>query len=145
LKAAHRQAEDCLDSGKPRQKWNEMLAAQGADLDAFASKLRLERTAPVALELRARKGGYVSRCDARIIGEVVRDLGGGRVTKDSVINYDVGVDRLAKPGERMSAGSVLARIHAVDKKQGETARARLESAFFLRSGRPRLRPLIFSS
>jgi thymidine phosphorylase len=142
LKAAHRQAEDCLDSGKPRQKWDEVLTAQGADLGAFESKLKQERTAPVLVELKARKGGYVSRCDARIIGEVVRDLGGGRVTKDSVINCEVGVDHLAKPGERVSAGSVLARIHAADKTQGETARARLESAFRLQSRKPTLEPLI---
>jgi thymidine phosphorylase len=145
LKTARRQAEDCLDSGKPRQKWDEMLAAQGADLDAFESKLRLEGTAPVVVELKARKAGFVSRCDARIIGEVVRDLGGGRVTKGSVINYDVGVDSLVKPGERVDAGSVLARVHAADKAQAEAACVRLQSAFLLRSGRPPLRPLIFSS
>jgi len=132
LKAAHRQAKD----------WDEMLAAQGADLDAFESKLRLEFTSPIVTELKARKAGYVSRCDARIIGEVVRDLGGGRVTKESVIDHDVGVDRLAKPGERVSAGSVLAQIHAMDKTQGDTARARLESAFVLQSSKPRLQPLI---
>jgi thymidine phosphorylase len=142
LKAAHRQAEDCLDSGKARQKWDEMLAAQGADLDAFESRLRLEHTAPFVMELKARKEGYVSRCDARIIGEVVRDLGGGRVTKESVIDYDVGVDRLAKPGERVSAGSVLAQIHAMDKTQGEAARERLKSAFVLQNSKPRLQPLI---
>jgi thymidine phosphorylase len=142
LKAAHRQAEVCLDSGKPRQKWDEMLAAQGADLDDFKSKLELEGTAPVVVELKARKAGYVARCDARIIGEVVRDLGGGRVTKESVIDYDVGVDHLAKPGERISAGSVLAQIHAMDKTQGETARARLGRAFVLQSSKPKLQPLI---
>src|SRR5512140_1490457 len=32
LDGARQQAADCLDSGKPRAKWNEMLAAQGADL-----------------------------------------------------------------------------------------------------------------
>ena len=53
----------------------------------------------MVVELKAEKSGFVSRCDARIIGEVIRDLGGGRLTKESGINYDVGIDRLAKPGE----------------------------------------------
>src|SRR5205807_8751738 len=68
---------------------------------SFNQKLTLDHTAPAVLEVKASKEGFVSRCDARIIGEVVRDLGGGRLTKDSVINYDVGVDQLAKPDDKM--------------------------------------------
>ena len=101
LAAARKQAEDCLNSGAPRKKWDEMLVAQGADLGAFNKKLALDTTAPVIIELKAEKPGFVAKCDARIIGEVIRDLGGGRLTKDSAINYDVGVDQIAKPGERV--------------------------------------------
>jgi len=129
LDAAHRQAGDCLHSGAPRRKWDEMLAAQGADLDVVRKKLTLDHTAPSVMELKADRSGFVSRCDARLIGEVVRDLGGGRLTKESVINYDVGVDQLAKPGEPVNAGGVLARIHAADEEKAETACARLKAAF----------------
>ena len=55
-----------------------MLAAQGADLDAFNRKLALDHTAPVVVELKAPASGFVSRCDAHILGETIRDLGGGR-------------------------------------------------------------------
>lgn len=129
IEVALKVADDCLASGKPREKWNEMLAAQGADLAAFDRKLALDHTAPVVVELKAPASGYVSRCDARILGEVVRDLGGGRFTKESGINYDVGVDALAKPGEAIRKGNVLARIHAADRAQAETACARLKAAF----------------
>jgi pyrimidine-nucleoside phosphorylase len=129
LDAALKQAADCLASGKPRKKWDEMLAAQGADLAAFNRKLALDHTAPVVVELKAPASGFVSRCDARIIGEVVRDLGGGRFTKESGINYEVGVDAIAKPGEAIQAGSVLARIHAAEPAQADAACARLKAAF----------------
>ena len=56
-------------------------------------------------------------------------MGGGRLTKDSAINYDVGVDRLMKPGEAVKKGSVLARIHAADRVQAEAAAVRLREAF----------------
>ena len=100
LAAARKLAEDCLNSGAPRQKWDEMIVAQGADLKAFNRKLALDSTATVVAEVKSEKSGYISKCDARIIGEVIRDLGGGRLTKESAINYDVGVDQIAKPGER---------------------------------------------
>ena len=129
IDAALKQAEDCLASGKPHAKWDEMLAAQGADLAAFNRKLALDHTAPVVVELKAPASGFVSRCDARIVGEVVRDLGGGRYTKESGIDYDVGVDALAKPGEAVRAGGILTRIHAADRAQAEAACIRLKAAF----------------
>jgi pyrimidine-nucleoside phosphorylase len=129
LDGARKQAEDCLISGAPREKWNEMLVAQGADLDAFNRKLALDHTVPVLFELKAPSPGYVARCDARILGEVIRDLGAGRLTKDSLINYDVGIDHLARPGDQVRASSTLARIHAANSTQANAACARLKSAF----------------
>ena len=142
LDAARQQAADCLASGKPLAKWNEMLAAQGADLAAYDRKLALDHAAPVVLELKAPQAGFVALCDARILGEVIRELGGGRLTKESVLNYDVGVDALAKPGETVQAGHPLARIHAADQAQAETACARLKTAFAISAQPPAAIPLI---
>ncbi|MGP8054925.1 MAG: thymidine phosphorylase, partial [Limisphaerales bacterium] len=55
LAAARRQTENCLNSGAPRKKWDDMLVAQGADLVAFNKKLALDRTAPVVVEVKAEK------------------------------------------------------------------------------------------
>ena len=129
LDSARAQAIACLASGEPRRKWVELLAAQGADLGAFQRKLALDHAAPVVRELKAASSGFVSRCDARIIGEVVRDLGGGRLTRDTIINPEVGVDALAKPGERREAGSTLCRVHAASEAAAADALARLTQAF----------------
>lgn len=129
LAAGTQQAEACLASGEPRRKWNEMLAAQGADLDAVQRKLALDHTAPAIGTIPAPRDGFVVRCDARTLGEVIRDMGGGRLTKDSTIDYDVGVDRLVKPGERVHVGAPLARVHAGSEPQLQSACARLAPAF----------------
>lgn len=129
LAIARQQAEACLNSGAPRQKWDDILVAQDADLAAFRRKLAKDKTAAVVIELKAKRAGFVSRCDARIIGEVIRDLGGGRLTKESAINYDVGLDQLAKPGECVAKGETLCRIHGINTKQAAAAQGRLESAF----------------
>ncbi len=135
LAAARTVAEDCLNSGEPRKKWDGMLVAQGADLKSFNRKLALDSTAPVVVEVKSGKSGCISKCDARVVGEVIRDLGGGRLTKESAINYDVGVDRMAKPGERVEKSGVLCRVHAADEAQAEAATARLKTAFEI-SARP---------
>jgi pyrimidine-nucleoside phosphorylase len=131
LTEARQTALDCLASGAPRRKWDELLVAQGADLDAFRTKLQRDHTAPVVLDCVSDDDGFIHQCDARIIGEIVRDLGGGRMTKTSVIQPEVGVDALAKPGEEIRRGAVLGRIHAVTLEQAEAARARLRTAFTL--------------
>jgi thymidine phosphorylase len=100
LSAAKRLVNGCWDSGEPRAKWDEMLVAQGADLKAFNQKLALDTTAPLVVDLKASRTGFVSQCDARVIGEVIRDLGGGRHTKESAINYEVGIDRMVRPENR---------------------------------------------
>ncbi len=142
LNAAREMASQCLRSGAPRRKWDEMLLAQGADLVAFNLKLASDGRAPAIVDLKSDCSGFVSSCDARIIGEVVRNLGGGRLDKESVINFDVGIDQLAKPGEKIQAGQTLARIHATDPASAETARLQLTNAFAISDQPPNLSPLV---
>ena len=129
MEDARKMAGECLESGKPRKKWDEMLAAQGADVAAFNKKLEHDHTAPVVMEVCATEDGFVQSCDARIVGEVVRDLGGGRLTKDTVIKPDVGVDMIAAAGEVVSFAGVLCRVHASTKPEAEAAIVRLQKAF----------------
>ena len=141
LVTARRQIEDCLHSGAPRNEWNEMLVAQGADLAAFNRRLARDHTADIVVELKADRSGFISRCDARLMGEVIRDLGGGRLTKESVVNSDVGLDQIAKPGEAVELGGVLTRIHAASRAQANAARIRLKRLFEINPHPPRLASL----
>jgi len=142
LAAARKLAETCLNSGEPRARWDEMLIAQDANLKAFRRKLAMDSTAKAVVELNAEKAGYVSRCDARIIGEVIRDLGGGRLTKESDINYDVGVDKIAKPSECVEKFGVLCRVHIADSSDVESALVRLKTAFDISASRRKPSPLV---
>ncbi len=142
LEAGREQVLRCLASGEPRRKWDELIVAQGGDLDAFQRKLAAGPSAPVIRELKAERSGCITRCDARIVGEVIRDLGGGRLTKDTVIQPDVGVDQLAKPGELRRAGELLCRIHASTASDADRAAASLVAAFEQADEPPSLKPLI---
>jgi pyrimidine-nucleoside phosphorylase len=123
------EARKCLHSGQPRNKWEQMLQRQGADLPTYHKMLQMESQAAFMHDFCAARSGVVARCDARIIGEVVRDLGGGRLTQDSVLDLSVGLDKLAKPGDSIRKGSVLARIHSHDREGALQAREQLAKAF----------------
>ncbi len=129
-----------LASGRPREKFSELLSAQGADLAAFESKLKQDATAPVVRDFPASGKGCLAHCDARRIGEVVRDLGGGRQTKDAKIHPDVGLDQILKPGD--SIDRPLCRIHAATAADADMAEKQLAAAFKISDKSPSIEPLI---
>jgi pyrimidine-nucleoside phosphorylase len=131
LNAAKEAASASLKSGAALRKWEEMLGVQGANLAAYHKKLSSDPSAPVVKEVAAPKAGFIIRCNARAIGELVRDLGGGRLFKEAKIDLEVGVDRLLKPGERVEVNGILGRIHARNEVDAEKALARLRDAFTL--------------
>jgi len=135
LLEARQRAADCLASGAPRRKWDEMLEWQSADLEKFNSKLQ-NHNAPVIHEIKASRAGFLTKCDARIIGEVIRDLGGGRLHKDSLLNYDIGVDELAKIGEKLEKDAPLCRLHTATENDAQAAVARLQAAFEITDSPP---------
>lgn len=142
LESAVSTATRCLDSGAPLARWNDLLAAQGADLAQYATMLCRDPLAPAIGEVHALATGYVERCDARVLGEVIRDLGGGRTTQDAVILPWVGIDRLRKPGERVEAHEPLCRVHAMDRAALDAAMRRIPDAFTLVRERPSPSPRI---
>ena len=125
--------ETILASGAARRKWDEMLIAQGADLAAFNAKLTVDTHAPCVASVSAAREGFLESCDARIVGEVVRDLGAGRMTSDAAIDQEVGVDGLLSVGGRVEKGAALCRVHARTNASAREAVRRLEAAFSLSS------------
>ena len=118
-----------LDSKAPRRKWDEMLLAQGADLHAFNQKLSTPSTTSTTATLTAEREGFVNRADARIIGEVVRDLGAGRMTQEATVDHSVGLDEMAAVGEQIQKGGLVCRVHARTEVEAATALVRLHGAF----------------
>lgn len=130
LQAATDRAENELDSGRPRARWNAMLEAQGAHLESFEAKLSASANEEV-FEIRSERSGEIRACDARLIGEIVRDLGGGRLEKGAHIDHRVGIDQMKKPGEVVKAGDRLCCLHARDQEQMATCEAKLRSAWHI--------------
>ncbi|HUR44427.1 MAG TPA: thymidine phosphorylase [Candidatus Saccharimonadales bacterium] len=135
-------AEKCLTSGAPLQKWEQLVAAQGGKSTEYRTLTQKESAAPVVLDLIAESGGYVTAVNARIAGEVVRDLGGGRLAKDSRILPGVGLDRMMKRGEPVERGALLCRVHAQTKDDARQALPRLRTAFAVSTEKPVIEPLI---
>lgn len=100
--------ESIIDNGEVLAKFILMIEAQGGDISAFESLPE----APVKLEITAGRSGFWNGVDAFVIGETVRNLGGGRYRIDQVINYSVGWEQLVPGGTDVGNGEKIGLVHA---------------------------------
>lgn len=100
-------ADARLQDGSALDKARMWIEAQGGVFDPDALP-----TAPAIQEVTAPSTGYVARVDARIIGQTVVDLGGGRQRKDDVINPAVGIEVLVQVGDAVTQGQPVFRVHS---------------------------------
>ncbi|MCD4774485.1 MAG: thymidine phosphorylase [Candidatus Aegiribacteria sp.] len=113
-----------IANGSALSKFVTMIEAQGGDLEAFASL----REAPVKREVLASRSGYWNGINAYVIGEAVRNLGGGRYSMDQKIQPDVGWEQLIPGGTDVTEGDILGLVHAESREDAETALERISDA-----------------
>lgn len=118
-------AAELLDNGAALDVFQRMVEAQGGDLDLFNS---LEE-APVKVEVRASRSGFWKGPEARVLGEAVRALGGGRYRVDDIVNPVVGWRQEVPCGTPVEAGCLLGLVHAADESSAGKAARSIESAF----------------
>ena len=130
-------AERAITDGSARETYERWIRAQGGnpDLDALPR-------APVLTEVRAPRGGIVTRLAALPVGIASLELGGGRRTKDDEIDHAVGVVCSAKRGQTVEAGQVLADIHARDEESAARAVEAVAAAYEIGDEEPPVRGIL---
>jgi len=103
--AARKRLEKAISSGAGLEKFREMVAAQGGNLDA-------PRPVAPAHDVGSPWAGYVSKIDTERLGYVVINLGGGRRQLGDKLDLSVGFEMLVRLGDKVDAGQPLARIFA---------------------------------
>ena len=122
-------AERALDDGSALETYDRWIHAQGGD----PAETSLP-SAPVVREVGADAGGIVTRLRALAVGIASVHLGAGRAVKDAPIDHAVGIVCRAKRGDQVSAGDVLAEIHARDETSAVTAATEVQAAYELADG-----------
>ncbi|MDP6446023.1 MAG: thymidine phosphorylase [Pirellulaceae bacterium] len=112
---ARRRLEQAWDSGAARERFEQMVCAQGGDLSC------LPAPAPAHHVLTAATG-VVSSVDAEAIGWLLIDLGGGRRKTGDKIDPRVGVEMSVRIGDRVETGDQLATVFAKTSDHAAAAR-----------------------
>lgn len=139
--AARAMLEQTITDGSALKKLAEFVAAQDGDPAAIYDSSLLPM-APVQMEVPSPASGYVRHIAATDVGLVSMRLGGGRATKDSVIDHSVGIVLRKKVDEPVTAGESLATIHAADEAAARRAVAELAACYTITPDAPPAEPFI---
>ena len=102
---------DHLTNGAALKKFEEMIAAQGGDLEDL---YRPSQAAYVA-EVRAEQSGFITELPAMEFGLFAMRLGAGRAVKSDKLDYETGIVFEKKVGETVEIGEIVAKIYANEK------------------------------
>jgi thymidine phosphorylase len=125
-----------LASGRPREVFGEMVAAQGGDLSADLP------VAPHVEVVTVDEAGWLGRLDCLSVGIAAWRLGAGRARKEDAVSPSAGVVCLAKPGDAVQAGQPVLELHAEDPALFDAAREALRDAIDVVDEAPVPQPLI---
>lgn len=122
-----------IEDGSALKKLAEFVEAQGGDPAAVYDTALLPE-AFIVEEIDSMQDGYVCHIDCDEIGICSLLLGGGRETKESVIDLSVGLVLHKKVGDSVRAGEALATVYANDRNKLNAAKERFLQAYHFADG-----------
>lgn len=124
-------------------KMAEFIHAQGGDSE-FVYNPELLKTGNIRYEVKAGSDGYVNEIKTDEIGMASLILGGGRLTKDSIIDLSVGIVINKKLGDKVSKNETIATLYANDDTKRKEAKKRLINAYVISKDKIKRPPYIYS-
>lgn len=125
MEGARAKAVEAVRSGGALEKLRQMAEAQGGD-PSYITNPEKFTISPACVEIAAPQAGYITRLDAEGCGLAAVELGAGRETKESPIDFGAGIVLMKNKGDRVEKGQPIARLYA----QSEALCRRGEERFF---------------
>jgi len=132
-----------LKDGSALQQLVKMVDAQHGD----SSYILHPEKFPLAkhiVDVKATESGYLNKINALELGEASMRLGGGRATKDDIIDYAAGILINKKCGDYVNKGDVLATLHTNHDDYTQQIKE-IEDAFKLGAVKGTYYPIIFDT
>lgn len=119
-----------IEDGSALGKFREMIKTQGGD-DRVIDNYGLFPTAQFRYSMNASKSVYIERIATKMVGNLVRRIGGGRFTKTDVIDLSVGMRFFKKSGDKVDAGDKIVDVYYNNPAHKELIEIELSDAIEL--------------
>ena len=100
-----------LENGKALKKFEEMVVAQGGDLEDLYRPVKVDHV----VEIPAQEDGLIAELPAMEFGLFAMRLGAGRAVKTDALDYETGIVFEKKVGESVKKGEIVAKVYANGK------------------------------
>lgn len=134
--------QNTINDGSAIKKLKDMVKAQYGNANQIDDTELLPKAKNI-VDIVSTKEGYVHGIDAEEIGRAALVIGAGRETKESSIDYSVGIILVKKVGDKVTKGDIIAKVHVNDMSKLEECKEKLFEAYDLSMEIPDKRPLIF--
>jgi pyrimidine-nucleoside phosphorylase len=134
LDLAYALLDERLATGRAMAKFQEMVAAQGGNLDA-------PRPRAPSFTVATPQNGFVTSMNVEHLGLAIIEMGGGRKRADDEIDRSVGLEMLVRLGDRVEPGQPLVRLF-VRPENREMAARLVENAISIGPQAPPPSPLV---
>jgi thymidine phosphorylase len=141
LPAARARLARALSDGSALERFCRMVRAHGGDVRAVEDPDRLPRAKARALVL-APRAGFVTDCDAFLLGSSAVRLGAGRTRAEQAVDPSAGIELCAGRGERVTRSQPIAVIHARSKGLAQSEVAHVGAAFRISARAPQARRVV---
>ncbi|SQF40319.1 pyrimidine-nucleoside phosphorylase [Streptococcus ferus] len=97
-----------LVNGQALQKFEEMVAYQGGDIE----DIYRPSSAQFVTDIYAETSGYIAELPALEFGLFAMRLGAGRAVKTDALDYETGIVFAKKVGDSIAAGELVAQVYS---------------------------------
>ncbi len=100
-----------LENGQALTKFEEMVAAQGGDLEDLYRPVNVAHV----VDIPAQESGVISALPAMEFGLYAMRLGAGRAVKTDALDYETGIVFEKKVGDPVQKGEIVAKVYTNGK------------------------------
>ncbi|EJO21660.1 MULTISPECIES: pyrimidine-nucleoside phosphorylase [Streptococcus] len=100
-----------LENGQALTKFEEMVAAQGGDLEDLYRPVKVAHV----VDIPAQESGVISALPAMEFGLYAMRLGAGRAVKSDDLDYETGIVFEKKVGDSVQKGEIVAKVYTNGK------------------------------
>lgn len=126
--SAEKELMRVIKDGSALKKLAELVEAQGGNPDAVYDTGML-KVAENVTNVVAKESGYIKSIQSEQIGKASMILGGGRATKEDVIDLSVGVVLSKKKGDMVEKGETIATIYSNNADKAKEAECTVLDAY----------------
>ncbi len=100
-----------LENGKALKKFEEMILAQGGDLEDLYRPVKVDHV----VDIPAQEDGIIAELPAMEFGLFAMRLGAGRAVKTDALDYETGIVFEKKVGDSVKQGEIVSKVYTNGK------------------------------